>query len=122
MYLNQNHNRNKCGVSSIVSDLQADLINSGGDLDDMGRKIYEKIWLTIETLNKLVNAGKLTQKEVDDMVARRLEEEGLLMALKSKLTNNYPIASGHLSGDYKDLDPIFFRQTFSSGQSFRGSF
>ena len=29
------------------------------------------------------------------------------MALKSKLTNNYPIASGHLSGDYKDLDPIF---------------
>ena len=29
------------------------------------------------------------------------------MALKSKLTNNYPVASGHLSGDYKDLDPIF---------------
>ena len=35
-----------------------------------------KNMVTIETLNKLVNAGKLTQKEVDDMVARRLEEEG----------------------------------------------
>ena len=37
---------------------------------------YVKNMVTIETLNKLVNAGKLTQKEVDDMVARRLEEEG----------------------------------------------
>ena len=37
---------------------------------------YMKNMVTIETLNKLVNAGKLTQKEVDDMVARRLEEEG----------------------------------------------
>lgn len=30
--------------------------------------------VTIETLNKLVNAEKLTQEEVDDMVARRLEK------------------------------------------------
>ena len=37
---------------------------------------YMKNMVTIETLDKLVNAGKLTQKEVDDMVARRLEEEG----------------------------------------------
>ena len=37
---------------------------------------YMKNMVTIETLNKLVNAGKLTQKEVDDMVARRLEKEG----------------------------------------------
>lgn len=37
---------------------------------------YMKNMVTIETLNKLVKAGKLTQKEVDDMVARRLEEEG----------------------------------------------
>ena len=37
---------------------------------------YMRNMVTIETLNKLVNAGKLTQKEVDDMVARRLEEEG----------------------------------------------
>jgi len=37
---------------------------------------YMKNMVTIETLNKLVEAGKLTQKEVDDMVARRLEEEG----------------------------------------------
>ena len=37
---------------------------------------YMKNMVTIETLNKLVNAGKLTQKEVDDMVSRRLEEEG----------------------------------------------
>ena len=37
---------------------------------------YMKNMVTTETLNKLVNAGKLTQKEVDDMVARRLEEEG----------------------------------------------
>lgn len=37
---------------------------------------YIKNMVTIETLNKLVKAGKLTQKEVDDMVARRLEEEG----------------------------------------------
>ncbi len=37
---------------------------------------YMKNMVTIETLNKLANAGKLTQKEVDDMVARRLEEAG----------------------------------------------
>ncbi len=37
---------------------------------------YMKNMVTIETLNKLVNAGKLTQKEVDDMVARRIKEEG----------------------------------------------
>ena len=37
---------------------------------------YMKNMVTIETLNRLVKAGKLTQKEVDDMVARRLEEEG----------------------------------------------
>ena len=37
---------------------------------------YMKNMVTIETLNKLAAAGKLTQKEVDDMVARRLEEEG----------------------------------------------
>lgn len=35
-----------------------------------------KNMVTIETLNRLVKAGKLTQKEVDQMVARRLEEEG----------------------------------------------
>ena len=37
---------------------------------------YMKNMVPIETLNKLVNAGKLTQKEDVDMVARRLEEEG----------------------------------------------
>ncbi len=37
---------------------------------------YMRNMVTIETLNKLVNAGKLTQEEVDDMVARRLEEAG----------------------------------------------
>ena len=35
---------------------------------------YMRNMVTIETLNKLVNAGKLTQEEVDDMVARRLEK------------------------------------------------
>ena len=37
---------------------------------------YMKNMVTIETLNKLVAAGKLTQEEVDGMVQKRLEEEG----------------------------------------------
>lgn len=37
---------------------------------------YMKNLVTIETLNKLVAAGKLTQAEVDQMVADRLEQYG----------------------------------------------
>lgn len=37
---------------------------------------YMKNLVTLETLNKLVAAGKLTQAEVDQMVADRLEEYG----------------------------------------------
>lgn len=37
---------------------------------------YMKNMVSIATLNKLVAAGKLTQAEVDIMVADRLEEEG----------------------------------------------
>ena len=37
---------------------------------------YMKNLVSIETLNKLVAAGKLTQAEVDQMVADRLEQYG----------------------------------------------
>lgn len=40
---------------------------------------YDKYMInavSIETLNKLVKAGKLTQKEVDEMVFDRLEKYG----------------------------------------------
>ncbi len=37
---------------------------------------YMKNLVSIETLNKLVAAGKLTQEEVDQMVTDRLEEYG----------------------------------------------
>ena len=37
---------------------------------------YMKNLVSIETLNKLVVAGKLTQAEVDQMVADRLEQYG----------------------------------------------
>ena len=37
---------------------------------------YMNNLVSIETLNKLVKAGKLTQEEVDKMVADRLERYG----------------------------------------------
>ena len=37
---------------------------------------YMKNLVTLSTLNKLVAAGKLTQSEVDQMVADRLEQYG----------------------------------------------
>lgn len=37
---------------------------------------YMKNLVSIETLNKLVAAGKLTQAEVDEMVAERLATYG----------------------------------------------
>lgn len=37
---------------------------------------YMKNMVTIETLNKLVAAGKLTQEEVDQMVSDRLNQLG----------------------------------------------
>ena len=37
---------------------------------------YMKNLVSIETLNKLVAANKLTQEEVDQMVADRLEQYG----------------------------------------------
>lgn len=37
---------------------------------------YMKNLVTLSTLNKLVAAGKLTQDEVDQMVADRLEQYG----------------------------------------------
>ena len=40
---------------------------------------YDKYMInavSIETLNKLVRAGKLSQEEVDQMVADRLEQYG----------------------------------------------
>ena len=37
---------------------------------------YMKNMVTIETLNKLVTANKLTQEEVDQMVADRLAQYG----------------------------------------------
>lgn len=37
---------------------------------------YMNNLVSIATLNKLVAAGKLTQEEVDDMVADRLEKYG----------------------------------------------
>jgi len=37
---------------------------------------YMKNMVSIATLNKLVKAGKLTQSEVDKMVADRLEQYG----------------------------------------------
>ena len=37
---------------------------------------YDKNMVTIDTLNKLVTAGKLTQEEVDKMKADRLEKYG----------------------------------------------
>ena len=37
---------------------------------------YMKNMVSIATLNKLVKAGKLTQEEVDQMIADRLEQYG----------------------------------------------
>ena len=37
---------------------------------------YMKNMVTIETLNKLVTANKLTQEEVDQMVQDRIEQYG----------------------------------------------
>lgn len=37
---------------------------------------YLKNMVTVDTLNKLVAAGKLSQEEVDQMVADRLEQYG----------------------------------------------
>lgn len=37
---------------------------------------YMRNLVSIETLNKMVVAGKLTQAEVDQMVADRLEQYG----------------------------------------------
>ena len=37
---------------------------------------YMKNMVSIATLNKLVVAGKLTQEEVDKMIADRLEQHG----------------------------------------------
>lgn len=39
-------------------------------------ELYMKNMVSIVTLNKLVAAGKLTQAEVDKMVADRLEQYG----------------------------------------------
>lgn len=40
------------------------------------REKYLKNMVSIETLNKLVPAGKLDQEEVDQMVTERLEQHG----------------------------------------------
>ena len=37
---------------------------------------YMKNLVSIDTLNKLVVAGKITQQEVDKMIADRLEQYG----------------------------------------------
>jgi len=37
---------------------------------------YMRNLVSLETLNKLVAAGKLTQQEVEQMIADRLDEHG----------------------------------------------
>ena len=71
----QPHEPTNAEIAQLISDLQADLIIAGVIQVSWYDK-YMNNMVSIAILNKLVTAGKLTQAEVDTMVADRLAQYG----------------------------------------------